>query len=99
MNSTSALSVSQVLSRIGASVVGGYVFVWGFMASVLAGLYGLGVPFHDAETLANILGLLVYLVVFLWAFATPHLMRAWSILLGCGALMAASAGLIQYSLI
>ncbi|HWV15788.1 MAG TPA: iron uptake protein [Cellvibrio sp.] len=99
MSSASSPSSWQVVSRIGAGVLGGYVFVWGFIALGLSGLYALGMPFHDAEALSNILGFLLYLTLFLWAFSTPYLDRAWLVLVGSGALMAAIAALIQHMLV
>lgn len=97
--STSTFSTRHVMARIGASVLGGYAFVWGFMALALAGLYALGVPFHDAEAVANILGFLLFLTVFLWAFAARNLKSVWIVLLGGGLSMTGIATLIQQSLV
>jgi hypothetical protein len=99
MSTTSALSTRHLVYRIGASVLGGYVFVWGFIALILAGFYALGMEFHDAEALGNILGFLLYLVVFLWGFAARNVNRVWLMLAGGGIAMAITASLIQHSLI
>jgi len=85
--------------RIAAALLGGYAFCWGFMALGTAGLYALGLPFHDAEHLSAMLGLLLYLGVFLWAFATRSLWGAWALLAGGGALMAGAASLLQWQLL
>lgn len=85
--------------RIAAAVLGGYAFTWGFMALGLAVLYALGMAFHDAEHLGAMLGILLYLAVFLWAFAAPSLARAWAVLAGGGALMAGAAWLMQSRLL
>ena len=84
--------------RILLAVFGGYMFCWGVVALCAAGAFPLGAEFHDGETLGSILGLLVYPVAFLWAFAARSLWRAGAVLVGGGALMAAAASLIQMNL-
>lgn len=75
--------------------MGGYAFCWGFIALCVAGLFTAGMEFHDGERLGSILALLLYPVLFLWAFAARSLSRIAVVLLGGGALMAAAASLIQ----
>ena len=87
-----------VLQRIAAALLGGYAFTWGFIALGLALLFAAGMDFHDAEHLAAILGFLVFLTVFLWAFAGRSLARVWGVLAGGGLLMAAAASLVQHLL-
>ena len=87
------------LWRTLAAILGGYAFCWGFIALGVAGFYALGMAFHDAEHLSSILAFLVYLVVFLWAFAARSLVRVWVVLLGGGAFMAGAASLIQSMLL
>lgn len=77
----------------------GYGFTWGFIAAATAGLFALGMAFHDAEHLSAIFGLVIYLCVFLWSFAARSLGRVWAVLLGGGAAMAIAASLIQRHLI
>lgn len=84
-----------LLSRIGAAVLGGYVFCWGFIVLALAGCYAAGMSFHDAEHLSAMLGVLLYLGVFLWSFAARSLGRVWLLLLGGGGAMAGVAALLQ----
>jgi hypothetical protein len=85
-----------ITSRIVASLLGGYAFTWGFTALGIAGLAALGVDFHEAETGVLLLAFLVFLGVFLWAFAAASLARVWAVLAGGGALMSAAAwGLTQ----
>jgi hypothetical protein len=98
-SSSPVVTARHILNRIGAAILGGYVFVWGFIALSLAGLYALGMPFHDAESLGSIIGFLLYLSIFLWAFAAQKLAKVWLILLGGGAAMAATAQFIQHLLI
>lgn len=88
-----------LLLRIGAAILGGYAFCWGFIAVAHSGLYGLGMPFHDAEHLSAILGVLLYLTVFLWSFAARRIGVIWAVLLGGGGLMTGAAALIQRALL
>jgi hypothetical protein len=96
-NSTS--SRRQLVQYIAAAVLGGYAFTWGFIAFGIASLFALGMEFHDAESLASILGFIVFLVVFLWTFTVRSLRRIWLTLAGGGALMAGAASLIQLTLV
>lgn len=86
------------LSRIVAALLGGYVFTWGFIALGLASLFAAGMDFHDAEHLSAILGFLVFLTAFLWAFAGRSLARVWAVLAGGGLLMTGAASLVQHLL-
>lgn len=88
----------QIAGRIGAAVLGGYAFTWGMIALGVAGLFAAGMEFHDAEHLCYIVGFLVFLVVFLWAFTARSLPRVWLVLVGGGGLMTASASFIQNAL-
>jgi hypothetical protein len=84
---------------VGAAVFGGYAFTWGFIAAGAALLFKVGMDFHDAEFLSSALGLLVFLIAFLWTIATRRLALAWGILLGGGAAMAVIASLVQASIV
>lgn len=88
-----------VVLRIAAGMLGGYAFTWGFIALVIASLFAAGLDFHDAETLGTILGFLMFLAVFLWAFAARNVLRVWSVLAGGGAFMAGGAWLVQRALL
>jgi len=92
-------TTSHVIARIAAALLGGYAFTWGLIALGMAGLFALGMPFHDAEHLSSMLALLAYLGVFCWAFAARSLPRVWAVLAGGGVLMAAAASLIQHMLV
>lgn len=85
--------------RIAAGMLGGYAFTWGFIALAIGLLVAARFDFHDAETLGTILGFLVFLVVFLWAFAARSVVRVWSVLAGGGASMAGAAWLVQRALL
>jgi len=86
-------------SRIGAALLGGYAFTWGFAALGIVGLVGLGADFHDAETGMLLLALLVFLALVLWSFAVASLARAWVVLAGGGAIMTAAAWALQRALL
>jgi hypothetical protein len=88
-----------LVSRIAAAVLGGYAFCRGFIALAMSAMYAAGMPFHDAEHLSAILGMLLYLAVFCWAFAAAGVRRVWGVLLVGGALMSGLATLLQRALI
>ena len=71
-----------VVNRVLSAVLGGYVFTWGFSSLGIAGLAALGVDFHEAETGVLMLAFLVFLGVFLWAFASSSVARVWAVLAG-----------------
>ncbi len=96
---TPNLSRLHIASRTGAALLGGYAFTWGTIALAIALFFAAGMEFHDAEHLSYILGFLVFLVVFLTAFAARNLRRVWMILLGGGALMTVCASLLQSQLV
>ena len=87
-----------IIARTLTALLGGYAFVWGFIAFGMAGLFASGMSFHDTEHLCAILGLLIYAIVFMWTFAARNLVRVAVILFGGGAVMAALGSLIQHQL-
>lgn len=86
---------TALVSRIAAALLGGYAFIWGLSTLGIAGLVALGVAYDTARTLLMLLAFLVYLVVFLWAFAAPRAGRVWAVLLGGGGLMTGAAWMVQ----
>ncbi|RRN57385.1 iron uptake protein [Pseudoxanthomonas sp. SGNA-20] len=86
----------QLAARVGAGVVGGYVFAWGFIAAGMALMSKAGMEFHDAEFVASALGLLLWLAVLLGVVAgRRNPAWAWLGLLGGGALLAALGSFVQ----
>jgi len=82
-----APTTPEVLSRIGAALLGSYAFVWGFVTMVaVLGTAG-GMPFGDAQTLAYLLAFLVFLASFCWAFAARSVVRVWLVQLLGAAVM------------
>ncbi|CAB5711976.1 Uncharacterised protein [Delftia tsuruhatensis] len=91
--------MKTILVRIATAVFGGYAFTWGFIALGVALMFAAGMEFHDAEHLGYILGFLVFLAVFLWAFAARSLPRVWAVLAGGGIAMTGCASLLQQMLL
>jgi hypothetical protein len=85
---------ARVASRVAASVLGGYVFVWGLVSAGIALLVKAGLPYGEAQTALYLLAFLVYLACFCWAIAAASLTRVWSVLAGGGVGMAALAWLL-----
>lgn len=92
---TCATPRPRVAARVGAAVLGGYVFAWGLAAALTSGLFAAGTEFHDAEFLGIFAGLLAYLVALLWVFAVRRLWMAWTVLIGGGVLLAGVASFVQ----
>lgn len=94
MTSTT-LTPRHIASRTAVALLGGYAFTWGLIAFGVTALYGIGLEFHDAEHLSYIVGLLAFLVAFLVAFAAQGLRRVAVVLVGGGALLAATGWWLQ----
>jgi hypothetical protein len=87
------------INRITASLVGGYAFTWGFTGLGIVLLVALGVDFHEAETAMLLLAFLVFLGLFLWAFAAASMVRVWVSLIGGATLMTAATWALQRALL
>lgn len=83
--------MSQIISRIAAAIFGGYAFVWGFTTLLIALALSARLPYGDAQTTAYLLAFLVFLGVFLWAFAARRVTVVWAVLAGGGVTMSALA--------
>jgi hypothetical protein len=84
MTSISNPGTAQVLARVTAALFGGYGFTWGCTALSAVLLFAAGMDLTEANGLANLLGFVLYLVVFCWAFAARRLRRVWAVLAGGG---------------
>ena len=91
---TATQSSWHVFSRVCAGIFGSYAFTWGFIALGASSLIAAGTEFHEASSLASMLGFLIYLAAFCWAFIAASLVRVWVVLAGGGALMTAG-GLVD----
>jgi hypothetical protein len=88
----------HIASRIAASVFGGWLFTWGFVTLGIASAVALGMPYGDARTLLYLLAFLVFLGMFLWAFAAESVAKLWLLLFGGGAAMTGAAWLLTQRL-
>ena len=88
------MNALQLASRIGASLLGGYAFVWGFVTLGIALLLAAGMPYDEARTLCFLLAFLVFAACFCWAYVPASVARVWAVLAGGGALMTALAWLL-----
>ena len=79
----------HAFSRVLAALLGGYALTWGVVAAGVAGMVALGVDCHEAETAMMLLAFVVFVGVFVWAFAAHSLWRLWAVL-GGGALAASA---------
>lgn len=90
-----APGATEIILRIAAALLGGYAFVWSFVAFGISATSAAGVDFHEAETLFNLLAFALYLGLFLWAFAARRLMVVWVVLAGGALTMTGAAWAIQ----
>lgn len=87
-------SSAEVVSRVAASLLGSYAFVWGITtAGVALGLRS-GLSFEDARTLLHLLAFPALVTASLWAFAAPRLAVVWGVLLCGGAVLTAFGWLL-----
>ena len=89
----------EIISRIAASLIGGYAFVWGFTTLGIALGVAAGMPYAEAQTLLYLLAFVVFLVAFCWAFAAAGVLRIWAVLAGGGIAMTAAAWMLSLSLL
>jgi hypothetical protein len=95
---TPVSSAIPVVARVGASLLGGYAFVWGFTTLSIAVLVGLGMDFDEARTLVYLLAFLVFLTAFCWAHAARSVAKVWAVLGGGGLVMTLCAWLLVRTL-
>lgn len=85
----------QVGSRVAASLLGSYAFVWGFITlGTMLGVVA-GMPFGDAQTLLYLLAFFVFVSCFCWTYVEASAARVWSVLLGGGAAMTGAGWLLS----
>ena len=91
-NSHKALGV---LHRVLLSLIGSYLFTCSFIAFAIAVLVALGVGFHEAEAALMMIGFLLFLPLFLWAFSMQKLLKVWLVLVSGSSFMVAIAWGLQ----
>ena len=89
----------SLASRIGASVFGGFTFVWGLCALGTVLGVAAGLDYEDALGVLYVVALLVFATVFCWAFAARSHFVVWSVLGGGGVAMTVLAWLGQRALL
>lgn len=85
----------RIALRVMVAIVGGYLAAWGVAAASATLLVAAGLHFHDAEFVGMVAGLLVYLVVLLWAIAARRVAVVGVTLVGGGAVLIALASFVQ----
>lgn len=90
---------AHITARVTAGIFGAYAFTWGFAATGVAALVGLGVDYHDAEMGVLMLAFLVFLGLFLWSIAAASIARVWAVLAGGAALLFTAAWAIQRAIL
>ena len=84
----------RIVSRVAASLVGGWLFVWGFTTLGIALALSAGMRYGQAQTLLYLLAFVVFLTLFCWAFAAASVMRVWAVSAGGGVAMTGLAWLM-----
>lgn len=95
----SSSALLHIASRIAASLLGGYAFVWGFVSLGITLLVAVGMPYQEAQTLLFLLAFLVFLGLFCWAWSAASATRVWLVLAGGGAAMTAAAWLLSRGMV
>jgi hypothetical protein len=93
------LGALHVVSRVAASLLGGYGFVFGFTTLGVAAGVALGMDFHDAEALLYLLAFLLFVACFFWAFMARRVSVVWAVLAGGGGLFTLAGWLLARSLV
>lgn len=91
-------SAAHVAARVGASLLGSYVFVWGFISLGIVLGVAAGMPYGEAQTLLYLLAFVLFLPCFFWAFVAASLVRAWAVLAGGGVVLTSAAWLLSRAL-
>jgi hypothetical protein len=89
----------QTTNRVLAAIFGGYAFTWGFSALGITSMVALGIDFHEAETGMSMVAFLLFLGLFLWAFAAASMTRVWLVFAGGATVMMIAASMLQTSLV
>jgi hypothetical protein len=83
----------QLGLRIVASLVGGYAFVWGFIAlGTVTGVF-FGMSYSEAQTLLYFFAFLLFTAAFCWAYVARTVLQVWVVLGVGGCLMTVIAWL------
>lgn len=93
------LTARHVVSRVAASLLGVYSFVWGLSALGITLGVALGFDYHEAETLMHLVAFLVFGAAFFWAYLASSGRLVWGVLAGGGGLMTGAAWALSRTLL
>jgi hypothetical protein len=99
MTNAEAPSPLHVASRVLASLLGSYAFVWGLAGFGIALGVAAGMPYQDAQAWLFLLAFLLYLACFCWALSARSLLEVWAVLAGGGAALTAAAWCLGRALV
>lgn len=88
-----------ILSRVVASLLGGYIFTWGVVTFGITVLVALGVVYDQAYLTFKILGFLIFLCAFLGAYIVRNLIALWGVFITGGGGLTLLAWILQNQLI
>lgn len=77
--------------RLIVAIFGGYAFAAGFVAIIAVALPNFGMVRTESATLGGMLGMLVYLVIIIWAVASTKPIRAAIIIFSTAMIMIGTA--------
>ncbi|WP_437937115.1 iron uptake protein [Sorangium sp. So ce341] len=89
----------RLASRVGASLLGSYGFVWGFVTLGMALGVAAGMPFEEAQTLSFLIAFLVFLGCFCWAFTARSVLLVWLVFAAGAAAMSVVGWLTSRAMI
>lgn len=90
---------ASIAARIFASLLGGYLFSWGIVTFGITASVALGAAYDQAYLAFRMLGFLVLLCAFLWAYLARNLTLLFAVLFGGGAVLTAVAWVLQGRLV
>lgn len=88
-----------IAARVVASLLGAYLFSWGVVTLGITTSVALGAGYDQAYLAFRMLGFLVLLGAFLWAYLARSLLFLFAVLFGGGAVLTAVAWAIQSRLV
>lgn len=81
----------ELISRIGAGLLGSFGFSWGFITLGTVLGVAVGFAYEEALTLLYLFAFLVFATAFCWSFTARSHFWVWAVLAGGGAAMTALA--------
>lgn len=88
------VNAARVLLRVTASLLGSYLFVWGFISLGIPLGVASGLPYDDSQSLLFMLALLLFVACFCWAFTARSARHVWLCFVAGGAFMTLAGWLL-----